>query len=413
MHPPLKTNRLKHRDGRKPIATVRPSGSAGWRGSLILHVAHRGDPKKRIEIMLDNLQIVAIRSCLRRAIQDTDIFLSGQQKQEDDEKELFELYRQMEAGNTPPEVEGRGQPVRLTEEQQEALYRWTRNGKPLTDEEREAALAGLYDEPISDADARQFARGSSWQESLRQAAVRLRSAGETVQADGIEEELDRLPTEPTNVAHMQGDRDARRKTAETVRAILTAYLTLNSCHGDSPDAEVQTAAAASASIGDVTLNNQVNVSSQSIVNVNIDADLFRKVTPTSAAAGQAAADSETETSEENDVNGSAPHKAQSAKMAGKTPPALVAAESEANAKKGTGGGNRKLSVNARMLETIQKDTDALGWSSPKWAKHLKCAKSSVVATPCWKDLAIRREREKAERAVDRRRQPKGSDLNRD
>ena len=33
---------------------------------------------------------------------------------------------------------------------------------------------------------------------------------------------------------------------------------------------------------------------------------------------------------------------------------------------------KKPSINARMLETIQKDTAAMGWNSPKWARYLKC-----------------------------------------
>jgi hypothetical protein len=65
----------------------------------------------------------------------------------------------------------------------------------------------------------------------------------------------------------------------------------------------------------------------------------------------------------------------------------------------------KPGINARMLETIQNDPDSIGWSSPKWAKHLKCAKSSVVETQAWKDLAMGRERTKAERTTDRRRRP--------
>lgn len=74
---------------------------------------------------------------------------------------------------------------------------------------------------------------------------------------------------------------------------------------------------------------------------------------------------------------------------------------------------RRPSVNARMLETIQADPGAMGWTSSKWAKHLKCVKSSVVATETWKNMQMVRERNRAERAQDRRRRPKGSDQNRD
>ena len=64
---------------------------------------------------------------------------------------------------------------------------------------------------------------------------------------------------------------------------------------------------------------------------------------------------------------------------------------------------RKPSVNARMLETMQKNWDATGWSSRQWAEYLKCAKSTVVATQAWKDVAMRRERGKAERTMTRKR----------
>jgi hypothetical protein len=73
----------------------------------------------------------------------------------------------------------------------------------------------------------------------------------------------------------------------------------------------------------------------------------------------------------------------------------------------------KAGVNARMLETIQKDlAQVSGWTAQQWARHLKCAASSVVKTQCWTDLSMGRERLKAERAKDRRRRPKGSDLKR-
>ncbi|MCI0419395.1 MAG: hypothetical protein L0312_09270, partial [Acidobacteria bacterium] len=48
--------------------------------------------------------------------------------------------------------------------------------------------------------------------------------------------------------------------------------------------------------------------------------------------------------------------------------------------------HRKPSVNARMLETIQANHEAIGWSSTQWSEHLQCAKSTVVETPTWKNL---------------------------
>jgi hypothetical protein len=74
---------------------------------------------------------------------------------------------------------------------------------------------------------------------------------------------------------------------------------------------------------------------------------------------------------------------------------------------------RKATVNVRMLEAIQENPEAMGWNSPKWAKFLKCVKSSVVETKTWKGLSTSRERERAERALDRRRKPRASELRRD
>jgi hypothetical protein len=63
---------------------------------------------------------------------------------------------------------------------------------------------------------------------------------------------------------------------------------------------------------------------------------------------------------------------------------------------------RKKNVNARMLETMAKDQNCIGWTCSQWATHLKCAKSSIVATDAWKMLEQRRLQLKAEKAKDRR-----------
>lgn len=74
---------------------------------------------------------------------------------------------------------------------------------------------------------------------------------------------------------------------------------------------------------------------------------------------------------------------------------------------------KRPGINARMLEAMQENpSEVMGWSSARWAEHLKCVKSSIVETPTWKDLMMARDRVKAERAVDRRRKPKASDQNR-
>lgn len=72
---------------------------------------------------------------------------------------------------------------------------------------------------------------------------------------------------------------------------------------------------------------------------------------------------------------------------------------------------RPKNINARMLEAIQSNPEAIGWKLRQWAAYLKCAKSSVAETQTWRDLGMRRERERAEKARDRRRRPPGSRVN--
>jgi hypothetical protein len=74
--------------------------------------------------------------------------------------------------------------------------------------------------------------------------------------------------------------------------------------------------------------------------------------------------------------------------------------------------NRGKQVNARMLEKMQKDPSCHGWTCTEWAKFLKCSKPSVTDSPTWKMLESIREKQKAERAMDRHRRPKGSDQRR-
>ena len=65
------------------------------------------------------------------------------------------------------------------------------------------------------------------------------------------------------------------------------------------------------------------------------------------------------------------------------------------------GKRPKPTVNARMLEVVQQDQDAIGWNTTKWAKHLKCAKSTIVDTDAWNLYRTLREKNKAEQALDR------------
>lgn len=64
-------------------------------------------------------------------------------------------------------------------------------------------------------------------------------------------------------------------------------------------------------------------------------------------------------------------------------------------------GKRK-SVNGRMLHAILKNPKAIGWTAVRWAAHLKCARSSVVATRAWKELQLIRKSQR-QKATDHRR----------
>lgn len=63
---------------------------------------------------------------------------------------------------------------------------------------------------------------------------------------------------------------------------------------------------------------------------------------------------------------------------------------------------KKPSVNARMVDTIQSNNEAEGWTSTQWARHLKCSKSTIVDTSTWKALENRRLTILSERQLDRR-----------
>jgi len=74
---------------------------------------------------------------------------------------------------------------------------------------------------------------------------------------------------------------------------------------------------------------------------------------------------------------------------------------------------RKAKVNDRMAGTMIENSEAMGWNSSQWAKHLKCGRSTVVETQAWKKLESARLQAKAERMKDRNRKPKASDSQRE
>jgi hypothetical protein len=79
------------------------------------------------------------------------------------------------------------------------------------------------------------------------------------------------------------------------------------------------------------------------------------------------------------------------------------AEKSARRSKEKGKPGPGKNINGRMLATIQNDQDAKGWTLKKWASYLKCSEAGVQKTRTWKDLSMFRDKQKAEKAMDRSR----------
>jgi hypothetical protein len=67
---------------------------------------------------------------------------------------------------------------------------------------------------------------------------------------------------------------------------------------------------------------------------------------------------------------------------------------------------KKATTNALMLEAIQKNRDAMGWSSTQWAKEIKRSKSAIVETETWNTFKAVRDTNRAMRARDRQHRPR-------
>ena len=53
----------------------------------------------------------------------------------------------------------------------------------------------------------------------------------------------------------------------------------------------------------------------------------------------------------------------------------------------TAKGKRKASINARMIDTLQKQPEAKDWTIEQWMQHLGCkSKASVAKTKCWETI---------------------------
>ena len=54
---------------------------------------------------------------------------------------------------------------------------------------------------------------------------------------------------------------------------------------------------------------------------------------------------------------------------------------------GNGKGKRKAAINARMIDTLQKQSEAKDWTIEQWMQHLGCkSKASVAKTKCWETI---------------------------
>lgn len=61
----------------------------------------------------------------------------------------------------------------------------------------------------------------------------------------------------------------------------------------------------------------------------------------------------------------------------------------------------KATINARMIDVLQREPDAMGWTAKQWAKRLKCSPPGIVGTNVWKSMKLDREKGKAEQASKR------------
>lgn len=59
----------------------------------------------------------------------------------------------------------------------------------------------------------------------------------------------------------------------------------------------------------------------------------------------------------------------------------------------------KVSFNARMIDTLQKNSDSRAWTVRQWGEHLGCSASTVAGQPAWKELMKARDAEAVARKM--------------
>jgi hypothetical protein len=67
---------------------------------------------------------------------------------------------------------------------------------------------------------------------------------------------------------------------------------------------------------------------------------------------------------------------------------------------------RKATINARMIEVLQKRPEAAGWTISQWTIHLDCSRAGVADTPTWEGLTAAAKVQKADRSLSKRHRSK-------
>ncbi len=69
-----------------------------------------------------------------------------------------------------------------------------------------------------------------------------------------------------------------------------------------------------------------------------------------------------------------------------------------------GSGRKAATVNMRMMDQVQNNSESMGWSTSQWQRFLKCkSRSTIAATATWKNLSRHRLGLEAERRKSKRR----------
>src|SRR5262249_55392308 len=84
-----------------------------------------------------------------------------------------------------------------------------------------------------------------------------------------------------------------------------------------------------------------------------------------------------------------PHRRQRSSGAVKPPNGPVGSEPNASPDaEALPPSSKPATINDRMLQTLQRDRDSLGWSQRKWAEHLHCSTGAIAKAPAWQHILV-------------------------